>query len=211
MDGTMVDNMMVHHQAWQQKFASLGIQMSMAEVKEQVHGVNEEILERLFGDRFTREERRRISAEKEADYRAIFKTQLVLVRGVEDFLRSAKEANIPMAIATAAPPENVDFVLDNLQLRGYFGGVVHAHHVKKGKPDPETFLLAAASIDIPIEDCLVFEDSLTGAHTAANAGCSTIIVTTTHSQEEFDSFSHIIKFISDFSRITLDKIGVISS
>jgi beta-phosphoglucomutase-like phosphatase (HAD superfamily) len=86
--------------------------------------------------------------------------------------------------------------------------VVHAHHVKKGKPDPETFLLAADNIGMPIEKCLVFEDSLTGAHTAANAGCSAIIVTTTHSQEEFDAFGHIIKFISDFTGLTLEEIGV---
>ena len=53
MDGTMVDNMMTHHRAWQRKLASLGLEMPLEEVREKVHGVNTEILERLFGDRFT--------------------------------------------------------------------------------------------------------------------------------------------------------------
>ena len=44
MDGTMVDNMMTHHRAWQRKLASLGLQMPLETVKEQIHGNNEEII-----------------------------------------------------------------------------------------------------------------------------------------------------------------------
>ena len=64
MDGTMIDNMMIHHYAWQEKLAELGVVWSIEEVKAKVHGVNEEILERLFGDRFTPQERTIIAAEK---------------------------------------------------------------------------------------------------------------------------------------------------
>ncbi|MBK8504356.1 MAG: HAD family phosphatase [Saprospiraceae bacterium] len=206
MDGTMVDNMMVHHRAWQKKLATLGIEMSMAEVKEHIHGVNEEILERLFGERFTLAERKQVAYEKEAEYRVIFKDQLSLIPGLHQFLSEAFQKGIPMAIGTAAPPENVDFVLDRLNLRHYFGGVIHARNVSRGKPDPETFVLAAQSIGIPTERCLVFEDSLAGAHTAKNAGCPAIIVTSTHQQQEFEHFDHILKFINDFSEINLEEV-----
>ena len=60
----MVDNMMVHHRAWQRQLESLNIFMSLEEVKAEIHGVNEEILERLFGKRFTALERKLISADK---------------------------------------------------------------------------------------------------------------------------------------------------
>ena len=73
LDGTMVDNMMIHHRAWQQKLKELGMVLSLSEVMLKVHGVNEEILERLFGDKFTPEQRIVFSREKEAEYRNIFK------------------------------------------------------------------------------------------------------------------------------------------
>ena len=50
MDGTMVDNMMVHHRAWQRKLAALGLPLTLEEVRLQIHGINEEIIERLFGN-----------------------------------------------------------------------------------------------------------------------------------------------------------------
>ena len=65
LDGTMIDNMNVHHRAWQRKLAALGLNWDFETVKREVHGVNEEILERLFGKRFNLEERQKIAAEKE--------------------------------------------------------------------------------------------------------------------------------------------------
>ena len=208
MDGTMVDNMMVHHRAWQQKLAELGLEMSIPEIKQKVHGVNEEILERLFGDRFTPEQRRQISREKEAAYRKIFLPQLRLINGLSDFLDVISASDIPMSIGTAAPPENADFVIDNLNLRHYFSGVFHAKSVKKGKPDPEIFEKAAASMGLSASECLIFEDSVTGAEAAARANASTIIVTTTHAQEEFEHFDHIVRFVKDFEGLDLKSFNL---
>ena len=204
MDGTMVDNMMVHHRAWQRKLAELGLDLSIDEVKEKIHGINEEILERIFGDRFLIKDRRRISWEKEAAYREIFLPELRLVPGLQGFLEKAKAAGIPMTIGTAAPTENVDFVLDALNLRPYFMGVFDAKSVKKGKPDPEIFNVAAAAMGLTVADCLIFEDSVTGAEAARRAGGNAVIVTTTHAREEFAHFNHIIRFIEDFEGLELE-------
>ncbi|MBI1225999.1 MAG: HAD-IA family hydrolase [Bacteroidetes bacterium] len=204
MDGTMIDNMMVHHRAWQRKLAALGLDMTLEEVKEQIHGINEEILERIFGDRFTPEERRQIAWEKEAAYREIFLPELKLVQGLPAFLDKAKAAGIPMAIGTAAPTENVDFVLDHLELRPYFMGVFDAKSVSKGKPDPEIFEKAAASMGLSAADCLIFEDSVTGAEAAKRAGAKAFIVTTTHAVEEFAKYDHIVRYIDNFEGLELD-------
>lgn len=206
MDGTMVDNMMVHHRMWQRKLAELGLEMTIEEVKENIHGVNTEILERLFGDRFTHEERTRISGEKEAAYREYFKPRLKLVDGLPGLLDELHNAGIPMAIGTAAPPENVNFVLDTLRLRHYFKTVLHSDDVENGKPDPEIYQKAAAGMGLAPADCMVFEDSVTGAETTKNAGCPTIIVTTTHPEEEFAHFTHIQRFISNFNGLRIEDL-----
>ncbi len=206
MDGTMVDNMMVHHRAWQRKLAELGLEMTLPEVKEKIHGINEEILERLFGDRFTPGQRRQIAEEKEAAYREIFLPELRLVDGLPAFLDQIKAAGLPMAIGTAAPPENAHFVIEHLDLHDYFSGVFHAQSVAKGKPDPEIFEKAAGSMGLSAAECLIFEDSLTGAEAARRANARAVIVTTTHAREEFDHFDHIIRFIRDFNGLALDSL-----
>ncbi len=199
MDGTMVDNMMVHHRAWQASLKELGTDWPIEKVMQEIHGVNEEILHRLYGDRFTRDERLSISAKKEKAYREIFLPELKLIDGLAAYLDSLKAAEIPLAIGTAAPPENANFLLDNLPIRPYFKAIFHAGDVKKGKPDPEVFLLGTEALNIAPQNCVVFEDSITGAAAAHNAGCAAIIVTTTHQEEEFAEFDQILEFIKDFS------------
>lgn len=201
MDGTMVDNMMVHHRAWQRKLAENGLDLTLDEVKASIHGINEEIIERLFGERFSAEERRRIASEKEAAYREIFLPELKLIAGLDTFLRTAHALGIPMGIGTAAPRENVDFVLDNLGLRPMFRAVFDAKMVSKGKPDPEVFLKVAEQLAVKPENCLVFEDSPTGAEASRRAGMAAVIVTTTHAPEEFARFEHVLRIISNFSEL----------
>ncbi len=201
MDGTMVDNMMVHHRAWQRKLAENDLDLTLEEVKESIHGINEEIIERLFGDRFTPDDRRRIAGEKEAAYRDIFLPELKLLDGLEAFLRAAHAIGIPMGIGTAAPRENVDFVLDNLGLRPLFQSVFDAKMVTKGKPDPEVFLKVAEQLALKPENCLVFEDSPTGAEASRRAGMAAVIVATTHKPEEFARFDNVVRIISDYSAL----------
>jgi HAD superfamily hydrolase (TIGR01509 family) len=210
LDGTMVDNMMIHHQAWQRKLASLGVNMTIEQVMEEIHGINEEIVLRLFGDRFNPGERARISWEKEFEYRNIFKDQLQLIEGLPGFLNEIKNRGIPMAIGTAAPPENVDFVLDNLNIRPFFGSVLHSGNVGQGKPDPQVFTDSAKNMGVPIEECLVFEDSVVGAQTALNAGCPVVIITTTHKEEEFAHFPHIVKYINNYNGLRLHELQTVN-
>jgi beta-phosphoglucomutase len=203
MDGTMVDNMMTHHRAWQIKLRELGFDWTIEQIKAEVHGINEQIIERLFGDRFTPADRRRISWEKEETYRQVFLSELKLIDGLTDFLATATAQNLPLSIATAAPPENVDFVVDNLGLRPIFKSIIHAQMVEKGKPDPEVFEKAAAAMGVPLKRCLIFEDSVVGAKAAFRAGCPVVIVTTTHAKEEFSAFPNVVKFISNYEEITV--------
>lgn len=201
MDGTMVDNMMVHHRAWQRKLAALGLPLSLEEVRQSIHGINEEIIERLFGERFTPAERRQIAWEKEAEYREIFLPELRLIDGLDVFLKKAAALGVPMGIGTAAPSENVQFVLENLQLQAYFQSVVDAKQVHKGKPDPEVFLRVAAQLGLAPEQCLVFEDSPTGAEAARRAGMPAVILTTTHTAGEFAHFGHILRLAADYTAL----------
>jgi len=94
----------------------------------------------------------------------------VLLPGLHEFLEAAHQNQIPMAIGSAAIPFNIDFVLDNLNIRHYFKAIVSADDVVLSKPHPETYLNVAELLNINPADCLVFEDVPKGAEAALNAG-----------------------------------------
>ena len=95
----------------------------------------------------------------------------------------------------------MDFVLDELDLRDYFTGVLQAEDVSEGKPHPEIYLKAAALTGSDPADCIVYEDSPTGALAASRAGSKIIVLTTTHTRKEFEGIDGIDKFISDFTEL----------
>ncbi|MFZ9661934.1 MAG: HAD family hydrolase, partial [Chitinophagaceae bacterium] len=99
---------------------------------------------------------------------------------------------------SAAIMYNIDFVIDGLDIRKYFGSLISADQVIKSKPDPETFLRCAEDLKVAPDTCLVFEDTPKGVECAANAGMKAMVITTMHHPEEFESFSNIIGFIPDY-------------
>jgi beta-phosphoglucomutase-like phosphatase (HAD superfamily) len=64
--------------------------------------------------------------------------------------------------------------------------------VSKGKPNPEIYLKSAAALNFKPENCIVFEDSLSGVAAGKAAGCKVVGITTTHTPEELHQTDFII-------------------
>jgi len=201
LNGTIIDDMEYHTKAWQYLFNNdLGANLSWEDTKKEMYGKNQEVLVRVFGHKkFTQAEMDELSIEKERRYQKEFFPHLALIPGLHELLEDALQKNIPMAIGSAAIPFNIDFVLDNLNIRHYFKAIVSADDVKLSKPNPETFLNAAALLQVNPTDCLVFEDTPKGAETALNAGMKCIVLTTTHQQHEFDHLDNVLYFAPDYT------------
>ena len=79
--------------------------------------------------------------------------------------------------------------------------LVTAEQVTKGKPHPEPFLNGAAIIGLKPEECVVFEDSSSGAQAGRAAGCTVIATTFSHSVESLDAADYLVP---DLSGITVE-------
>ena len=141
--------------------------------------------------------------EKELRYQAAFKPHLKLIDGLAEFLENAHLQGIKMAIGSAAIPFNIDFVLDNLNIRKYFPVVVSANDVMLSKPHPETFTKGAELLNVEYAKCLVFEDAPKGIEAAQNAGMQSIAITTLHQSEDFSQYTNILKFIKDYTQLSV--------
>jgi beta-phosphoglucomutase len=199
LNGTMINDVEYHVQAWHKVVNDLGRNISIEEMRHQVYGKNEELLERMFPSKYTIDEMIAIGNEKEEKYRIEFLTSLKLMDGLMSFLNFCASNNIKLAIGSAAIMPNIDFVLDNLNIRHYFTSIVCGDDVVNSKPDPEVFLKCAEGLQLSPQECIVFEDVPKGVLSAKNAGINSVVVLSSHNIAEFiDYDSNIIDYIYDF-------------
>ena len=198
LNGTIIDDMQYHIHAWHRIFNSLGANITLERMKEECYGKNHEVIERILPGRFTYEEKNAMSLAKEKEYQKAFLPHLKLLPGLDEFLQEAYEQHIPMAIGSAAIMFNVDFVLDNLDIRKYFKVLVSADDVQKSKPDPETYLKCAQRLNLEPANCIVFEDAPKGVESALNARMKCAVLTLIHDENEFPSHKDVIGFALDY-------------
>lgn len=203
LNGTMINDMQYHINAWHRILNDLGAGISLERTKEECYGKNHELLERVFPGRFTLDEKNAMSIEKEKQYQQNFRPHLQLLPGLHEFLRHWRKAGIKMAIGSAAITFNIDFVLDGLDIRDCFDAIVSADDVSRSKPDPETYLKCAEQLGIVPADCLVFEDVPKGVESALNAGMDALVITLMHQKEEFVQYPNVIGFVQDYTEVHL--------
>lgn len=208
MNGTMIDDMHYHEKAWFDILnEDLGANMTMADTKKHMYGKNEELFIRVFGEgRFTPEETAAYSHKKELKYQETFLPYLKLINGLNDFLVKAREQNIDMAIGTAANHFNLNYVLDNIPVKEFFGAIITAEEVPVGKPNPTVFLKCADALNVAYADCVVFEDSPKGVEAALNAGMQAVVIKTYHEEHEFSHLPNVLMFVDDYTDKRMDSL-----
>lgn len=71
--------------------------------------------------------------------------------------------------------------------------MVSADFVTRGKPHPEPFLTGASLLGFAPQDCVVFEDSASGAKAGRAAGCTVVATTFSHPIESLDAAHYLVE------------------
>ncbi|MGA2039591.1 MAG: HAD family phosphatase [Bryobacteraceae bacterium] len=179
MDGVVIDSNPVHREVWAAYNRRFGVETTEAMLEWMYGKRNDEIVRDYFGQDLSNEEVTQRGAAKERLYRETIagRVEQMLVPGLQAFLREYHGAR--MAVATNAEPENVALVLDEGRLRRHFQVVLDGHQVRKAKPDPEIYRLAAQRLGVAEANCIVFEDSKSGVQAARDAGMRIVGILTT--------------------------------
>lgn len=101
-------------------------------------------------------------------------TSATLMPGAFDAVNRVREI-MPVALVSASPRNLMDAALSTLP-PDFFSFTISADDVGRTKPFPDPYLLAATKMNELPNECIVFEDSLTGISSALDAGCSVIAV-----------------------------------
>lgn len=199
MDGVIVNNYEFHFKAWMDFADRYNYELNEEIYKEQFNGKTNRDLFRMIFEDPTDEEIETYTEEKESLYRELYYDDLAVHTGLLDFLSSLKRNRIKIALATSAPTENVDWILDNLQLRPWFDVIIDGSDVDNGKPDPEIYLTVCDRLEMDPKHCLVFEDSLAGLESGKEAGCMIVGVATSHEPWELQTYTDHV--LHDFTEV----------
>lgn len=203
MDGVIVDSNPAHKIALKEFCKRYGHELSEEHLKEKIYGrTNKDWIPAVFGQ-IDRQRIKTLADEKEALFRDIFIATIKPVRGLIAFLEKSQHSGIPLAIATSAPRENVDFTLQHTGTGRFFNTILDESFVEKGKPDPEIYLKTARAIGYPPEHCIVIEDSLSGVKAGKGAGCKVVAITTTHTREELNEADFVIDHFEGIEPVKL--------
>lgn len=177
MDGTLIDSEEYHWLAWRDTMAAEGITISREQFLETFGQRNDAIIPQMLKRPAEPGEVRRIGDAKEERYRGMVRAQGVkTIPGAAEWVRRLHREGWLQALASSAPRANIATILDVLGLAEYFEATVSAEDVRKGKPDPEVFLVAASRLGAAPSDCVVVEDAAAGVESAKRAGMRCVAV-----------------------------------
>ena len=176
-DGTLVDSMPLHYQAW---LESLRHHQAPYDFPEDefyaLAGIREQDAVRLLNAKHGAE----VDPDAVAEYKsAIFQHRYVEVgevKPVADLARAAFGAGLPVAVASGSEEHTVRGCLTATGLIELFEIIITPRLVQRGKPAPDMFLLAAERLGVAPKDCLVIEDGQSGMEAAAAAGMEAVFV-----------------------------------
>jgi HAD superfamily hydrolase (TIGR01509 family) len=170
-DGLILDTEMPRFTAWQEEFAKLGFALTFRDWWKTIgtgpsaYDPAEHLYELTEG---------RVDPAVLNSSANIRADELVasaqLLPGVEDFIRTAAKAGMPMAVASSSDHDWVIGHLTRFNLMPYFKTVFTARDVTNVKPNPELYLLAINKLSLPANSILAFEDSPNGIKAAKAAG-----------------------------------------
>jgi HAD superfamily hydrolase (TIGR01509 family) len=176
-DGTLVDSMPLHYQAW---VAALNHHSAPFDFTEDYFyskaGVREQDVVKLLNAEYETS----IDPDAVADFKAaLFETlipKVQQVRPVAEFARSM-HGKVPMSVASGSEEHIVRGCLAANDLLHLFDDIIITPRlVARGKPAPDMFLLAAERMGLAPEDCLVIEDGQSGVDAAISAGMQWVFV-----------------------------------
>lgn len=96
--------------------------------------------------------------------------------GAIELLTFANQKNVPCALASSSPTEEVRLSLRRVGIEPLFKSVIGGDMFEHSKPEPDIFIVAAQSLGLKAENCLVIEDSLNGLKSGRTSGAQVAFV-----------------------------------
>ncbi|MBQ2518749.1 MAG: HAD-IA family hydrolase [Bacteroidaceae bacterium] len=181
MDGVLFDSMPNHAYAWSHAMTQFGLAMTAEEAYMNEgrtgSGTIDMLAQRFWGRNATEEEKQRIYAAKSALFNTL--PEAKPMPGAREALEAARECGAKIVLVTGSAQLSL---IEHLELHypGFFRKelMVTAFDVKRGKPNPEPYLMGLEKAGVRAEEAVVVENAPLGVEAGRAAGIFTIAANT---------------------------------
>src|SRR3989344_1624031 len=178
MDGTMIDSMPWHAQAWVEFARRRGMDIDVPDLMARTTGRNgTECIAELLGRPVSKDGADALTHEKETIYRELFAPRFSEVAGFRQFATQVRARGLKVAVGTAGDIGNVEFALGHLGLEPAPQAIVRGDEGLPGKPQPAIFLEAAR-----------------------RAGMRAVAICSTHTPEQLAG-PHVLAAVRDYTEL----------
>ena len=208
-DGVITDSEALHFRAFNRILAQFGVELTTRDYYQKYLGLTDkDCYETLIAEgilKIPAESVDHLLAQKKKVYAVLAATEGQIIDGVRPFLAMLAGHEVTMAVCSGALLSEIELILERAGLRPYFGVIISADQVSRGKPYPEGFLLTLRKLNETIgsvraDQCVVVEDSHWGLTAAMAAGMHTIAVTNSYPAEQLAMAERTVE--------RLDELGI---
>jgi HAD superfamily hydrolase (TIGR01509 family) len=208
LDDLMVNSDPIHILAWEMllkefnhSFSEIPLEIRTTFIGKRIIDISKDIITALkIETDFDSFYKKRINL-----FLQIVRDKLEAMPGLIQSINLFKSKNLKIALASSGERRYIDLVLDKFNIRNYYDVIVSGDSVKKGKPDPETYLVACEKLGYKPEDCVVLEDAKNGIESAKSAGCKCIAIINLNTPVQDHSKADLI--LNSLLDVSMDKIN----
>ena len=197
-----MDSMDYHAEAWRQAFAAYGLSAPIEwfYLWEGIIGpeVVEMALARL-GATLAPGDADGVYRQKQAYFSAAFRPRAM--PGVDTLYRAIERLGYPVAVVTGSEHATAVHMLQTIGFESVVRVVVGSDNVRRGKPAPDPYLLAAERLGAPAAHTLVLENAPEGIKSARAAGMPCVAVATTLDAADLRAADHIVPDLRAFAAL----------
>lgn len=202
MDGAVINSVPLHFKAWRKMFLEYGKKFTFKDYELKVDGIP-----RISGARAVLSELPEEGLKKAAAKKQKILLQFLKKDGVKAhhdavyLIKKLKKDKIKRAIITSS--RNCLYILKKAKVDKLFDVIITGNDIKKGKPHPDIFLLAAKRLGLKARECVVIEDAFLGIIAAKRAKMKAVGIDRYGKPARLKQADMIV---NDLKKLTLSKL-----
>lgn len=176
MDGLLVDSETLGIEVVIEVCKELGFDITPDEQQGFIGVTDEKFYRDLFEKRNLSFDIPSVLKRQFSTYEELLRTRLHFFDGATTVPQKIKDKNFKLALVSGSTRNQIEIILNKLNILNCFDVIISSEDIQKSKPDPEGYLLAATSLGVKPEECVVLEDARTGVLAGKSAGMKVIAV-----------------------------------
>ncbi|MDZ7821358.1 MAG: HAD family phosphatase [Candidatus Marinimicrobia bacterium] len=204
-DGVVVDSEPLYEKAMNVQFSKYGISVQPEDWLF-FKGKDAKAVFPYIRDKYDRDlDTERMERDYRSDLLREFRDHMDYVPGFPGFFRETLD-DFTNVLVTSTSREIMEWTFANVAVENVFSHMITSTEVRRTKPHPEPYLKAAEMIGIPVEKCVVIEDSVNGIRSGLAAGAKVVAITSTFPGEVLQEADLIVQSYDELSAARLIRL-----